>query len=103
MESKKNRYPRGYWTYERCKELVSKCKTLNELITKHYTAYTIIIKKWAELKNIFEPSQKPFNYWNYETCKEESLKYKTRTEFQKKSNNSYRTSLKNKWLNEFYG
>ena len=28
------RHPTGYWTYERCKEEISKCKKLSEIKNK---------------------------------------------------------------------
>ena len=43
------------------------------------------------------------NYWNYETCKDAAKECKTRTEFAKKYDTAYRLSLKNKWIEEFYG
>lgn len=42
--------PRGYWTYERCKEIVGKYKTKSELYTNNKSVYVKITKmKWFEL------------------------------------------------------
>jgi predicted GIY-YIG superfamily endonuclease len=41
--------------------------------------------------------------WNYNNCKLETNKYKTRSELRKNNIGAYRSALKNKWLNEFYG
>lgn len=42
--------PKGYWTYERCKDIVSKYKTKKELYTNDRSVYVKITKmKWFEL------------------------------------------------------
>lgn len=45
----------------------------------------------------------PNGFWDiYENCKEEAKKYKNRTEFSKKKQNAYQSSLKNKWIDDFF-
>lgn len=38
--------------------------------------------------------------WTFEKCKEEALKYKTKKEYYTNNNPSYRSALKNDWLDE---
>lgn len=40
--------------------------------------------------------------WTYDTCKEDAKKYHSRSEFKKCSSRAYKTTLKNKWLDEFF-
>ena len=44
--------------------------------------------------------KKPNNYWTKERCKDIALKYNNRNEFRKHDASCYRTSLKNKWLDD---
>jgi predicted GIY-YIG superfamily endonuclease len=44
--------------------------------------------------------KKKNNYWNKELCSIEALKYKSRTEYYKFSRGSYKSSLRNNWIDE---
>ena len=92
--------PRGYWTFEKCKEEALKYRTKKELKKTNGSVYNIAHKNnWiVDICSHMEEIKKPNGYWTFERCKEEALKYKTRTEFQSTSVRAYQKSLKNNWL-----
>ena len=91
--------PKGYWTYEKCKEASLICKTKIELKTNYNAAYKLINKNnWVELTSHFIEGQKPKNYWTYEKCKEVSLECKTKTELKIKYCSAYNKIYMEKWL-----
>ena len=72
MDTKK-RKTNGYWTYERCKEEVSKYINIKELRLKSSSAYWFIRNnKWWDLIEHLR-NRKKRNYWTYDKCKEVSL------------------------------
>jgi len=88
----------GYWTYEKCKEIVNICKDKKEFRVKYATVYSTILKKrWIDLLKILNSNKKPNGYWSYEKCKEVALTCNIKSEFQKKYPTAYRIVLKNKW------
>lgn len=92
--------PNGYWTYERCKEVSKKFKTLKELRedTQHHEVYQRIYKNgWTELLSHMEHSKKPDGYWTYENCRKTALKYDDRGELSKNEGACYSTITKNNW------
>lgn len=94
--------PNGYWTYDRCKEVSLKFKTIKDFRedVKHRSVYPIIRKNgWFDLLNHLESGRKLNGYFTYENCKKEALKYKTRSEFSKsKSARAYQIINKNQWF-----
>jgi hypothetical protein len=96
-----------YWTYKKCYEHVNKFKTITDLhknSTSHVIRKMVLLGWYEEMtKHLINDKVKknPF-YWTYERCKEESSKYSKRAEFQKNSNGAYKSSYRNKWLDEFY-
>jgi len=50
----------------------------------------------------FDISKTLISKWNYNACKKESLKYTSRSTFSKNNQRAYKSSLKNKWIDEFY-
>jgi hypothetical protein len=94
--------PNGYWTYERCKEAVSKYEYLNDLSnSKHSHAYNAILKNgWNVLLVDLKLKRKPTGYWTYERCKEEALKFSKRSDFSNAKDGSctaYHKILENGW------
>lgn len=91
--------PNGYWTYERCKEIVKNLELLSELLDqKKRSAYNAIKKNgWDDLLVNLKYTYKPNGYWTYETCKEEALKYSKRSLLSKSSSFAYSTIKKNGW------
>jgi hypothetical protein len=94
----KERKPKGYWTFERCKEEALKYNKKINFRINNCGCYTYAYRRgWLDdiclhmIKN---------TYWNYEKCKEEALKFKTRAEFSKKSGGAYNMTFKMKWLDE---
>lgn len=76
------RRPKGYWTYDMCKEEALKYSNLNDLLGTYL--YKIIKKnRWDILLSHTKISKKPNGYWTYERCKEESIKYDKKNIFQK--------------------
>ena len=95
--------PRGYWTYEKCKEAALLCKTKIELKKTYNAAYNIINKNnWVELTSNLIEVIKPKGYWTYEKCKDISLSCKTKSELRKKYNSVYQKIIKNKWIELTY-
>ena len=94
--------PNGYWTYDRCKEEVSKYKTIRDMRSLSNKCYAIILyNNWQELLNRLDRFYRPEGYWNdKEICKTEALKYKTRSEFSKNNSVAYKYSRENNWLDE---
>ena len=92
------------WTKEKCIEEIKKYNKLIDLQLGSPCAYQACNRcGWSE--ELFENLEKrtPRGFFDdYEKCKKESLKYKNRTEFQK-TWSAYSFSLKNGWLDEFYG
>lgn len=92
--------PKGYWTYERCKEEAEKYKTSGEFRKEGKTAYTISCKNnW--LWDWFKETHHIIGYWNEENCRNESKKYKTRHEFLKGSPTAYERAKENNWLDSY--
>ena len=87
--------PRGYWTYERCKETMLKCKTKSEM--SEGLSNAIKRNKWHELLNLIPNKNKPNGYWNYENSKLEALKYNSIKELNKNSKGAYLSIIKNNW------
>jgi hypothetical protein len=80
------------WTYETCKEEISKMKYLNEL-QGHSVLNVIKRNGWYEelTKNLIRQQNKPYTY---DEILNEALKYNTRGEFQKKSHSIYSVALR---------
>lgn len=97
-------HKKGYWTYDTCYQEALKFKTKKEFEKNSETAAKKAWEnKWMSDYTWFEEIKKHRNYWNYETCKEAAKKCKNRTEFCRKYDRAYEISLKNKWIDEFYG
>jgi superfamily II DNA or RNA helicase len=94
--------PKGYWTYERCKEEALKYKTKAEFKKGSKIACQLSYRRgWInELCSHMVDSIKPMGYWTYERCKEEALRFKTRGDFYKGSVTAYGVCHKNDWINE---
>lgn len=91
---------RGYWTYERCEEEVSKYYTLSELRNNNNSLYATIIKSnWSDLLIELKrnSNHKPRNFWTYEKCKIEALKFKYKKDLKKEYPVVYRKININKW------
>jgi len=86
------------WTYERCKEEVSKMTYLNEL---QGTSVVNVLRKngWFDelTSHLIRVVNKPYTK---EDCLKESKKYNRRVDFQKKSYSQYCCALRNGWLDE---
>jgi hypothetical protein len=92
-----------YWTYDRCKEAISKCISVNEFRKKFAGGYGACKKNnWIdELCNkLIKTNIKPKNYWTKDKCKEEALKFKTKKEFRENSISAYIISNRLKIMNE---
>jgi len=101
MKNKPNK-PRGYWTYEKCKEISLTCETKEELYKKFGSAYgSMLENKWLnDLCVHMNDNKKSKNYWTKERCQEEALKYDNRKDFKKYSKKASLKACRNKWFNE---
>jgi len=89
--------PKGYWTYEKCKEESLKYTNKTDFFKNANSAYNTSIKNnWLDELC----SQIPNGFWTKEKCQEESKKYNTRSEFNINSNVAYQKSRRKGWLNE---
>jgi len=94
-----NKKPKNYWTYEKCKEISSSCKTNTELKCKCSSAYEKILKNnWSELMPKTMKIVKCNNYWTYEKCKEVALKCETKKELKSKYVSAHNKIYKENWL-----
>lgn len=88
-----------YWTYERCKEEVSKYKNISEFRNK--MVYKVILNnKWYEIldnKRIIKPK----GYWTYEKCKMITSNYSDIMIFKKENGGAYYQIFKNNWYELF--
>lgn len=64
------------WTYDACKELVSKYEYFTDFRKQQESAYVAIIANgWRDdLLKKLKRTRKPNKYWTYERCKEHALK-----------------------------
>ena len=99
----KNHQAHGYWTYEKCKEIISTLNKIVDLYKKYPGAYQACMKNnWTDelCINLQKRKSKPSGYWSIEKCKEEALKYKTKKEFRENNISSYTISNKLKIMEE---
>ena len=94
--------PKGYWTYERCKEEALKYNNKSLFQKECVQAYYKSLKNnWlGDICSHMKNPQKPKGYWTYERCKEEALKYKNRYDFNRNSMGAYNRAIKSKWLDD---
>jgi hypothetical protein len=92
--SKRN--PIGYWTFERCKEEVSKHNNIKDLRKNGRGCYYAILNnKWS--KELLNYKRTPNGYWTYERCKEEVSKYFNLKDLKENGGGCYGVILDNKW------
>ena len=94
------RKPKGYWTYDKCKEEALKYTSRSAFQDNSRGAYRTALKNgWMEyLCSHMVSPQKPSGYWDYNRCKEEALKYTSRSQFYRSGISAYKSALKNLWL-----
>lgn len=85
--------PNGYWTYEKCLEVVKKCNNRSELHKNYGGAYNVIKNNNWDMLDIYHP----IVTWTYEKCKKEALKYNYKKDMWLKSQYSIAYINKNKW------
>lgn len=85
--------PNGYWTYDKCLEVVKKCNSRKELHDNYGGAYNMIKKNNWDILDIYLP----IVIWTYDMCKEEALKYKYKKDMWLKSQSSMASINRNKW------
>jgi predicted GIY-YIG superfamily endonuclease len=91
-----SRKPRGYWTYEKCKEEVDKYKTVKEF--RSSKAYQIILRnKWGELLDTLDYIQTPQRNIKYDEIKKIALGYSSYNEFIKSEYNTYYIIQRRGW------
>ena len=96
VETKRN--PNGYWTYEKCKEGISKMTYLNEL---QGTSILNSLRKNGWYDELIQPLiRKRNNSWDKESVWEEALKYETRTEFNEQNTGAYLQAVRKGWIDE---
>ncbi len=90
--------PKGYWTYEKCKNEALKYKTRKQFKKKCSTAFsTSYTNFWMD--DVCSHMTRVRKPWTKEECKEEAIKYKIRNDY-KNGSSSYNAALKNKWIDE---
>lgn len=95
---KTKRNPNGYWTYEKCKEEISKMTYLNEL---QGTTILNTLRKNGWYNELIQPLiRKRNNSWDKESVWKVALKYETRTEFNEKDTGAYLQAVRKGWIDE---
>lgn len=94
--------PKGYWTYERCKEEALKYNTKKDFFKNSVSAYGISIKNGWFKDITSHMIDRPNKKWTYEKCKEEASKYNSKSDFFRNNRGAYNASLRNKWINDFF-
>lgn len=96
------RKPAGYWSYEKCVEILKPYEYLVDFVREQYSAYVTIRKNgWSELLKNLKYKRSRWGDWNIKSlCHEEALKYSSRTDFYKSSRGAYDGAKRNGWLDE---
>lgn len=96
------RKPDGYYSYEKCKEIASKCNTRKEFETLDVVAYDKCRNKgWIEdVCSHMERKRVVNNSYTKAMCAKEAKKYNSRKEFQSKSPKVYDAAVRYKWIKE---
>lgn len=107
---KKEKKPRGYWTYERCYEEALKYETRTDFCKNNGSAYEVARKNgWLNdydwLLTEFEARSKSMKgkhtLYTYEECFEIAKDCKTKTEFKEKNKGAYDAAQRNDWLKKW--
>ena len=93
---------KGYWTYDKCKEIALICKTKKEFSEYNKQAYKASYKhKWIDdICSHMSGNKKRIYGWTKELCIQEALKYGGRFEFKKLNRSAYDQAYKNNWLDD---
>lgn len=96
--------PKGYWTYERCREVALMCNNKEEFRTTSPSAYTHTFKNnWnKELTAHMITTNRQNGYWSKTRCINTMKKFNNENEFKNKEFNCFNTMKSNGWLSEFY-
>ena len=99
---KEIRKPSNYWTKERVFAEAKKYQTRGEFARGCHSAYNAARENgWLEEMEWFKEKHKPKGYWEIKkNVFKEARKYETKNEFKKGCPLAYRSSYKNKWLDE---
>jgi hypothetical protein len=92
------------WSKEKCKEVALLCESRNDFKIKFGSAYTkCVVNKWLDdvCIHLNKKENKQKGYWTYEKCKEVTLNYDKINNFRTENRGSYKTIMKNKWLELF--
>lgn len=93
--------PKGYWTYERCKDEALKYNTLSDFSKTNKTAHGKILKYgWSELCSHLTTIKYPDGYWTFERCNNEAQKYSKISYFYKNAGCYYRAAKRLGWFDE---
>lgn len=94
--------PVGYWSYEKCAEVVKRYKYLVDFVREQPSAHVKIRQMgWVDLLTHLEFKQSPRGNWNIKSfCQEEALKHSNRSDFNRLSRGAYDGARRNGWLEE---
>jgi hypothetical protein len=97
MEQLQN--PKGYWTFERCKEDALRFKGRTEWFNESGIGYSIAHRNdWIEeCCTHMAELKKPNGYWTLDRCKEDALRFQDRSEWR---STGYSVALRNDWIDE---
>lgn len=97
----KIKYPRGYWTKERCHDCSLQCRSRSEFAYRFSQAYHHASKnKWLSeiTKHLYTHKS-----LSYEECREIALRYNSRKLFIKEQEAAYNRILNKKWDKKLLG
>lgn len=90
------------WTYDKCREEISKYITRNDIRKNSPSCYTIIFRNlWEHLLSHL-PSRKKNKEWSYETCLQVGKTCKNRKDMSLKFGGAYNKARVNGWLNDVF-
>ena len=99
---KKEKRPKGYWTFERCHEAALKYTSIKDFRTKCNGAYSAARRNnWlGKVCAHMERSIQPKGYWTYSRFVEEVKKHNSRDELRKNGGGAVTAAKKNGWYDE---
>lgn len=92
----------NYYTFEVCKELVSKYTSFKTFRLENSVAYSVILlNSWEEcMYSNLSFDRKPNGYWTFERCMEAAKTCSSSKEYRKMYSTAYNKVCKNGWCDE---